>query len=289
MIRPNLELFESRGEISTPEKEHTGLPRPWDQPFLFFLHLPQPLNCDASPSESCILSSSKTETDSVDDLLPALAVQGTRDKGAEYSPKICNARSWRKKSLTADPALSEADKSLCSPIMTNCARVCRTVKSRVVLAAIGTFVKGCFRGRDVPISTAFDAIQAKLEEAQATSAALRRGRSSASSSAAANSSSSSRTGHSRAGSSGGASAPARGATTASAAGADAAAGGGARAPTRVDYTSKVKERREGQGLKPPFAPGALASRTVWKNPGDHRQHEGAGYRLSYGADGTQAR
>lgn len=55
---------------------------------------------------------------------------------------------------------------------------------RVVLAAIGTFVKGCFRAPDVPIAEAFSTIQIKLAEAQATAAALRAGRSSSSSSVA---------------------------------------------------------------------------------------------------------
>lgn len=45
-----------------------------------------------------------------------------------------------------------------------------------MLAAIGTFVKGCFRGPDVPITEAFDAIQVKLAEAQALAAELRRSR-----------------------------------------------------------------------------------------------------------------
>lgn len=53
---------------------------------------------------------------------------------------------------------------------------------RVVLAAIGTFVKGCFRANDVPISKAFSTIQEKFEEAQAVAAALRATRTSGTSS-----------------------------------------------------------------------------------------------------------
>lgn len=163
-----------------------------------------------------------------------------------------------------------------------------TSRPGVVLAAIGTFVKGCFRERDVPISMAFDAIQAKLEEAQATAAALKQARTSSSPPATSRNTNSSSTtvprpDHSRVRS-----------VSNSSASSNRVNGGSAWVAGRnidetdqtpAPSTAKGNSRTGTSSQRPPFAPGSLASRTVWKGGEEALEQP----QRATSADGTKAR
>lgn len=153
----------------------------------------------------------------------------------------------------------------------------------MVLAAIGTFVKGCFRSPEIPITQAFEAIEVKLAEAQATAAALKAGRPSSSAALASNESKGNARGSSCA------SGP-----VGSSLGFGGVAGRGEGDRT-VTLTAEVKSGQGGSAgvagvggvtalRRPPFAPGAPAARAALKDPA---QKERTLRASSFG--GTEAR